>query len=143
MNRLGAPQSTETLMTLAALQDGVTCVPEADQDGRGGYGLMQMLTLTNTLGATDDENQRPEITIISGLSCIQLKSPYFNCKQSREHDNARVQWCNSKNSSKMVPDESHVYDLKIGLPGTSISIRFALDPQYLRRIMEGMRDDRT
>ena len=128
-------------MTLAALQDGVTCVPEADRDGRGGFGLMQMLDLTNRLGATDDKDQRPEITIISGPSCIQLKNPYFQCT-SAGRESARVQWCNSDNSAKMVPDESHVYDLKNGLPGTSISIRFTLDPQYLRRTMEHMKDER-
>lgn len=143
MRRLGAPQSRETLTTLAAMQDGVTCVPEADRADRGGYGLMQMLQLTNILGATKNTSLRPEITIVSGSSCIQLKSPYFNCEMVAGDDAARVQWCNPTNSAKVVPDEKHVFDLKKGLPGTSISIRFILDPQYLQNMMEGLKNDRA
>ncbi len=140
MKSLNAPQSVETLKTLAAMQDGVTCVPEADKDGRGGYGLMQMLQLTNVLGATDNAKLTPEITIISGRSCIQLKSPYFSCHNIGA-ETARVQWCNPDNSAMVIPDENHVFDLQKGLPGTAISIRFTLDPQYLQKIMDGMRDD--
>lgn len=141
MKSLGASQSDATLMTLAAMQDGVTCIPEADKDGRGGYGLMQMLHLTNVLGATSNLNLRPEITIISGTSCIQLKNPYYNCDTVAGDNAARVQWCNKDNSAMVLPDESNVFDLKKGLPGTAISIRFTLDPQYLQKIMDEMQDD--
>lgn len=143
MKALMAPQSSDTLMTLAALQDGVTCVPEADEEGRGGYGLMQMLQLTNVLGATDNASLTPEITIISGASCIQLKRPYFNCDSVGGSDTARVQWCNPENSAMSIPDINHVFDLKTGLPGTAISIRFILDPQYFEKIMDGISDDRA
>lgn len=136
MAKMKAPQSRETLKTLAALQDGVTCVSEADKEGRGGYGLMQMLELTNTLGATDEAELQPEITIVSGPSCVQLKDPYFMCEIPTGKNGSRVQWCNSKNSANVVPDEKHVFDLKKGLPGTAISIRFILDPQYLQKMME-------
>ncbi len=143
MTKLGAPQSKATLMTLAALQDGVTCVPEADLADRGGYGLMQMLQLTNILGATENSNMLPEITIVSGSSCVQLKTPYFSCETVAGHDAARVQWCNQTNSAKVVPDVKHVFDLEKGLPGTAISIRFILDPQYLQKVMEGLKDGRA
>lgn len=140
MKRVKAPQSEATLKTLAALQDGVTCVPEADKANRGGYGLMQMLELTNVLGATENSSLHPEITIVSGNSCIQLRNPYFNCKRVAGEDAARVQWCNENNSAKIAPEKNHVFDLDGGLPGTVISIRFTLDPQYLQSIMKDLEE---
>ncbi|MDC0657195.1 hypothetical protein N6L27_04215 [Leisingera sp. SS27] len=138
MRAARAPQSAATLKTLAALQDGVTCVPEADKADRGGYGLMQMLELTNLLGWSENDNLKPEITIVSGTSCVQLKSPYFECYQPAGADTARVQWCNADNSARMAPDPNHVFDLEKGLPGTAISIRFTLDPQYLQKMMDNL-----
>lgn len=135
MARMGAHQSAPTLKTLAAIQDGVTCVPEADQHERGGTGLMEMLELTNLLGFSDKEEMLPQITIISGRSCVQLKPPYFDCQSVSGEDGERVQWCNSNNSAKTPPDKGHVFDLNVGLPGTAISIRFTLDPQYLQEIV--------
>ena len=70
MRAAKAPQSDETLRTLAALQDGVTCMEEADAAGRGGFGLMDILDFVSALGRTADSRYAPEVTIISGSSCI-------------------------------------------------------------------------
>ncbi len=131
MKIMRAPQSAETLKTLAALQDGVTCVPEADADGRGGTGLMEMLYLVNTLGHTNKIQFLPQVTIISGSTCIHMKAPYFEGQVMSEGSKTRVQWCNENNSARCPPDSEHVYDLDNSLPGTAISIRFTLDPDYL------------
>lgn len=141
MQKANAPQSIETLTTLAALQDGVTCDPEADNAGRGGTGLMEMLSLINILGGTVNSNQKLKVTIISGSACIQLHEPYVNGEVKAGENAARVQWCNLENSAKVVPESAHVYDLDSSLPGTSISIRFNLDAEYLSAATQGKTND--
>ena len=129
-----APQSHETLKTLIALQDGVTCAAEADTAGRGGYGLQDMLEFVNLLGGTSSGDHQPRVTIISGSSCIMLRTPYIIGNRNEGPTSPRVLWCNENNSNKDVPDESYVFDLSPGLPGTAISIGFILDPEYFNRL---------
>lgn len=136
MRHKGSPQSDETLRTLAALQDGVTCFREADEDGRGGFGLMEMLDLVCMLGGTDISEHQPKVTIVSGSSCIRLFGPYIRGERTEGSNDPRVQWCNSENSSTELPSEAHVFDLKPGIPGTTISIGLTLDPNYLQEIMK-------
>lgn len=133
----GARQSDATLRTLSALQDTVTCVVEAEEGDRGGYGLMDILDFVCGLGHTDEPEQLPQVTIISGSSCIRLKGAYNRgvAHASSEHS-PRVQWFNKENSAKVPPDPKHVFDLDAYLPGTAISIGFSLDPAYLSKIFE-------
>ncbi len=141
MKLKGAVQSVETLRTLAGLQDGVTCVPEVDRDGRGGYGLQEMLELVSELGATEVEDWKPRVTIISGGACIQLRHPYIMGERKDDANGARVLWCNDLNSIEVVPDPSYVYDLNVPLPGTAISIGFTLDEQYYNPADSGGHSD--
>ncbi len=136
MKLKGAPQSEETLRTLAALQDGVTCVEEAENADRGGYGLMDILDFVSALGRTVDDKHAPQVTIISGSSCIQLKGVY-NRGHNGGEDGPRVQWFNNQNSAKMPPDPEYVFDLDAWLPGTAISVGFYLDPEVLRSSFDG------
>lgn len=131
MRLKGANQSTETLFTLAALQDGVTCDPEADGMQRGGIGLMEMLEMVCDLGWTTNEESRPEVTIVSGGACIQLRWPYIRPIQTAQSGGARSLWCNEQNNATLPPSSIHVFDLRGSLPGTAISIRFRLDPDHL------------
>ncbi|MEB3420226.1 hypothetical protein ACFSDD_10860 [Salipiger marinus] len=133
--RDGARQSDETLRTVCALQDTVTCVSEAEEESRGGYGLMDILDFVDGLGQTDDPALLPRVTIISGRSCIRLFGSYISGKEvPGEVHSPRVQWFNKENSAKVRPDENHVFDLSASFPGTVISIGFCLDPSYLSRI---------
>lgn len=132
MRAAHAVQSDETLVTLACLQDGVTCVPEADDDDRGGYGLMEMVELICQLAGLTNK-QPPAITIVSGDSCIQLRNPYHASVRVGGSDHARVQWFNVQNSAKHPPDSRWVFDLPEGLPGTVVAISFVLDPEHLER----------
>lgn len=134
MRNLGALQSAATLRTLAALQDGITCDPEADNDDRGGYGLQEMLDLVSLLGHTPVSDRLPRITIVSGSSCIRLRHPYLKGTRMDGPDSPRVLWCNNTNSRNQPPDPSFVFDLQPGLPGTAISIGFVLDPSYFRQV---------
>lgn len=138
MRAAGAPQSDDTLRTLAALQDGVTCVLEAELADRGGFGLMDILDFVSELGQTSEAKHAPQVTIISGSSCIQLKGPYNRGATSGNEANApRVQWFNPANSAGMRPDPDYVFDLDAKLPGTAISIGFSLDPDVLKVAFNG------
>lgn len=138
MRKAGAKQSDDTLRTLAALQDGVTCVEEAEAADRGGFGLMDILDFVSALGQTDDPKHAPQVTILSGSSCIQLRGPYNRgTRVGGEQSSPRVQWFNEQNSAALPPDPEHVFDLDAKLPGTAISIGFSLDPDVLRRIFDG------
>ncbi|MCY0094595.1 hypothetical protein [Hoeflea ulvae] len=138
MRRAGARQSDDTLRTLAALQDGVTCVEEADAANRGGFGIMDILDFVTELGQTNDQRHTPQVTIISGSSCIQLKGPYNKGMISGDaKPPPRVQWFNSQNSASIPPDPEYVFDLDAKMPGTAISIGFSLDPDVLRRVFDG------
>jgi hypothetical protein len=137
----GAQQSETTLRTLAALQDGVTCVSEADADGRGGFGLQEMLDLVSLLGHTEANGHKPRVTIVSGSSCIQLRDPYIKGRRMIDLHAPRVLWCNLENSKDAPPDENFVFDLDASLPGTSISIGFILDRDYYERAHATGADD--
>ena len=43
-------------------------------------------------------------------------------------DQPAFQWFNKETSAEVKPDDEHVFDLDIHLPGTAISVRFTLDP---------------
>tara|TARA_R100000789_G_scaffold119_2_gene442 strand:+ start:6542 stop:8035 length:1494 start_codon:yes stop_codon:yes gene_type:complete len=141
MKKIGAPQSTETLRTLAALQDTITCVASAEKEDRGGYGLQEMIDLVNILGATSDSSRLPRITIVSGKSCIQLRHPYIQGVREGGDDKPRVLWCNESNDNNSAPDTEYVYDLSTDLPGTAISIGFELDDSYYAQVMGGGKND--
>ena len=141
MRAKGAPQSAATLRTLAALQDTITCVSEADEDGRGGFGLQDMLEFVDLLGHTDASDRKPRVTIVSGSSCIQLRDPYIVGARTRGPGTPRVLWCNGSNRMSEPPDERFVYDLDAALPGTAISIGFILDRDYYERARSTGGDD--
>lgn len=119
-------QSTETLSTLYAMQDGVSSLPE----GAGGKGMMDMVELTNQLGRTDDPAHQPAITIISGSSCIRFDGPYRSCYLLGDSPN-RVQAFNSAGELDSPPDMNYVFDMGHAFPGTIVAIRFSLDHEAL------------
>lgn len=127
VRRAGCRLSDETLSTVVALQDGITSVVEADEAGRGGFGLQEMLELVDALGRTSDSALLPRVTILSGQACIMLREPYLRGIRSGR-DKPRVLWFNPDNLASVPPDEAYVFDLLPGLPGTVISMGFVLDP---------------
>ncbi len=129
----GCRQSREALTTLFALQDAVTRDPIADAEGRGGFGLQEVLELVDDLGGVTTVGREPRVTIVSGRSCIMLRPPYIKGQRAAGDDAPRLLWCNPSNSGAEPPDEGFVFDLAHRFPGTVISIAFTLDPDYLGR----------
>ena len=137
---VGAKQSRETLFTLAALQDGVTCDPEKWDIQQGGVGLPQMLDVVSVLGETLSTEHAPKITILSGTSCITLRSPYLKGRRDNTEE-PRTLWFNPSNDRNCPPDPDFVFDIPVGFPGTVISIGFVIDPKNYEGVHDGGDDD--
>lgn len=136
MEAASADQSRETLITLAAIQDGVTRDPEAWKRKSGGYGFMEFVDSVNILGLSKRMELRPQITILSGNSCITLREDYIRGVR-KDVDGPRRQYFNSGNSVDEPPDVAFVRDLPLRLPGTVISVAFTLDPEFYRTTLNG------
>lgn len=119
-------QSRETLLTIAALQDGVTSNDEAFKAGRGGTGLQDTLALVSELGGAPNPDADVRLTIVSGKSCIRLRHPILLGKQDAK--GRRVQWCNATNDPTYPPDRDIAFDLPAHFSGTLVSVAFTLDP---------------
>lgn len=131
MRTANAEQSRETLITLAAIQDGVTRDPEAWERKSGGYGFMEFVDSVNLLGLSKRPELKPQITIMSGSSCITLRDDYIRGLRT-DDKGPRKQYFNSCNSVDEAPDVTFVRDLPLRLPGTVISVVFTLDPEFYR-----------
>jgi hypothetical protein len=119
-------QSRDTLITIAALQDGVTSAHEAVSNRRGGTGLQDTLDLIGDLGGAPDPGADARVTIVSGKSCIRLRHPILVGRS--DGNNRRVQWCNQANDPRYPPDRDIAFDLPAHFAGTLVSVAFTLDP---------------
>ena len=126
----GAKQSEGTLATLFALQDDVTSDDAAEIRGRGGFGMMSVLEFVSDIGRTDNPEHAPNVTVVSGNSCIHMKEKFgFGTKNER---GLRELWFNETNDRSAPPDPNFVKDLRYNFPGTVVSISFTIDPIKLR-----------
>lgn len=125
--------SQDTLATVFALQDTITCDPSASENRSGGTGLQDVLEFVDLLGGTTCGDAC--VTIVSGRSCIQLTAPYIPGKR-RDDLQPRLQWCNEGNTSEIPPDRNVVYDLTEHFAGALVSVAFTLDPDYLAASVE-------
>lgn len=131
-----AKQSRATLITLAALQDGVTRDSRAFDELGGGYGFMSFVDSVNILGLSNRSELAPQIAILSGRSCILMRSPYIKGER-KEGQETRKQLFNPSNTAGEPPDKAFVYDLSVHFPGTVISAGFTLDPDFYRTMLNG------
>ncbi len=119
-------QSYETLLTIAALQDGVTSVHDAVRGGRGGTGIQDTLSFIGELGGVPLPQADVRATIVSGASCVRLRSPILVGRPDGR--GRRVQWCNATNDPLYPPDHDVAFDLPAHFSGTLVSVAFTLDP---------------
>lgn len=137
---IAASQSWDTLVTIAALQDGVTSSREAASHGRGGTGLQDTLKFVADLAGVPNDAADVQVTIVSGQSCIRLKHPIL--VGAPDGEGRRVQWCNRENNRELPPDPSVAFDLPAHFAGTLVSIAFTLDPAlFVREGEQGGNDD--
>lgn len=126
--------SRETLSTLVALQDGITRDASAAANERGGVGLQDVLELINVLGVTHTPGHEPRMTIVSGRSCIRLRTPYLKGVRNGDTD-PRVLWFNQQNVPEFAPDPDYVFDLETKFPGTIIGLTFVLSKDDLMAVV--------
>ncbi|WP_260482355.1 hypothetical protein [Sphingomicrobium flavum] len=128
--------SRETLSTLFALQDTITCDHRATDVRSGGTGLQDVMEFVKVLGATADgsESADSKMTIVSGNACIRLRTPYLAGKRRDEHGprGPRLLWCNAANDWNFPPDEAFVSTLSEKLAGSLVSVSFTIDPEYIK-----------
>lgn len=121
------PFDRAALITAMALTDGISCQPPA-AGKRAGCGMSTFIDLINAVGVTNREDEQPQLTVISGTSCVQMKKP-FNRMEKKHHEGGTTsyQCFNADQTGELPPSHDHVYKLPIKFPGTVISARFFLD----------------
>lgn len=136
-------QSPDTLRTVFALQDMVTCDPEAFEARDGGTGLQSAIEFFHELGQQGEAVIDPRMTIVSGNSCIMLKDDYVVGKRPPSPDGRimpRQLWFNKDNTKEMRPDSDYVFDLNGHFGGTLVTMGFTLDLNFLRSLLENSHD---
>ena len=130
-------RSPETLATVFALQDTITCDPAARAQRSGGTGLQDILDFVTVIGGTSDPATGPKVTIVSGRSCLRLQHPYISGSRSEgDPTKPRLLWFNAENVMDAPPDPEYVFDLPERLAGTLVSIAFTIDQAFLARQLE-------
>lgn len=123
--------SREHLETVFALQDGVTCVPKAIEDKRGGTGFQEILEFFKGLSHSENGKDDAQLAIISGNTCIFAKGPYMVGK--RQSGDERELWFNTENSPNQEPDGEYIIKLPHYLNGTLVTMAFNLDTKDRRK----------
>jgi len=134
--------SPDTLATVFALQDTITCDPAARAARSGGTGLQDILDFVSIIGAAATPECGPKVTIVSGRSCIKLRYPYIQGqREAGDPSKPRLLWFNSENSMEHAPDPHYVLDLPDPLAGTLVTIAFRIDHMFLERQLEKERNE--
>lgn len=133
----GGGISPDTLATVFALQDTITCDPAAREQRSGGTGLQDILDFVTVIGGSEDPDVGPRITIVSGRSCLRLHHPYIRGERSEgDPTKPRLLWFNPENVMDAAPDPDYVFDLPERLAGTLVTIAFTIDQAFLARQLE-------
>jgi hypothetical protein len=120
----------ESLVTLYALQEGVSRLSFTKKGIDRGNGTVNMIEFFNQLAGG---SQR--MCLISGKTYILFDGEYDLHKTMLESgEERRVIAFNKRNNLDEPPDRNHVRTLPVGFPGTIISIRFDLDRSNLERL---------
>lgn len=121
----------EELLTVFALQDGVTKDRNAAAEGRGGTGFQDIFEFFADLGDTHSPDYHARLTIVSGATCIQAFGPYSRGHKMGGVDTERELWFNPRNDMSISPDPKHVFQLPYRLNGALITMAIDLDKVYL------------
>jgi hypothetical protein len=135
--RSHAQLQPDILKTVIALQDGITCDPNASTNQRGGIGFQEIIKLITHLGSTNIPENQPKVVVVSGKACIKLSHPY-NVQSQPLYTSSKVSgtwrrelWLNSQNVRTIPPDPQCIAWLPRHFPGTIVTTSFTLDSKYL------------
>ncbi|MHA3977430.1 hypothetical protein ACW9UR_07095 [Halovulum sp. GXIMD14794] len=124
--------SEEHLRTLFALQPEVTRDAEAFNEGRGGTGFSDIISLFADLAGIESGENDATLAVVSGRSCLHIRFPYCASDEANGHK-ARETWLNDINSPAEPPNLENVVELPREIRGTLVTMGFSLDRDYLER----------
>jgi len=134
--RLLGGLTEDNLWTLYALQGAVSRFnggKETLGDTRGN-GTVQLIEFFQKLGKTA-QGHAPKMCIVSGSTHILFDGTYQMRRQkSPSGEETAIIAFNHDNDLRKKPDGKYVRQLRATFPGTLISLRFYLDPDYLAEI---------
>lgn len=134
----GAKWTEESLYTLYALQEGISRFKSKSEPDRG-TGTIRLISNLESIGQTNN-GKRSTMTIVSGNTCINFNGKYKLTKNiyktAQQPEERCTVYFNKRNSPNCPPDQESVEILKQTFPGTIISMKFFIDPTYLKEITE-------
>ena len=123
----------ENLLTLYALQDGVSRMRRKEVEPDRGTGTIKLIDNFLEIGQTY-QGIKPSMSITSGKAHILFDGKYrLQRKQINDEIRQTIAF-NTQNDLEYPPDPNYVNSLETAFPGTVISIRFYIDRKYLECI---------
>lgn len=104
---------------------------------------MDMVQFTSALGSDGAAQIPPQITIISGSTCVMFRPPYASYRSADDDPQKRLQWFNPANKIDFPPEQTHVFGLSQRFPGTIISLRFSLPAELTDSSSQTAKDEKT
>jgi hypothetical protein len=122
----------ENVLSMLALQDGMTRHAGQKKHQRRGFGTADMIEAFQLLGRSHDPSAYPSMCLISGNTYVSFDPRYplkrMNAETGTGH---RIIAFNAENNLDLPPDPSVVRPLLHRFPGTLLSMRFFVDGKYL------------
>jgi hypothetical protein len=130
---VGPRWTEEGLWTLYALQEGVSS--KASAETARGVGTADMIEEFQILGRTEGAEATPKMCLLSGHTHILFDGRYkMRPAQMADGSARRIIAFNTENDLWQPPDLTAIRHLDHRFPGTLLSIRFYLDPRYLKTL---------
>lgn len=133
-----AQWNEEAMLTLFSMQQGVSRLRDDCNEGNRnrGTGTAILIDTFYKLGNTM-LNKEPEFSITSGHIHILFDKKYKLCEKQTS-DNilglGKIIAFNEENDILKKPDKNNIHCMKEFFPGTIISMKFFIDPEYLREL---------
>ena len=94
--------------------------------------MSALIRAMNVLGSDLVAGEEPQMFIISGSSCVEIRAPYTRMiGDDIEEQRLWFLPFNSQQSLSVAPEVDYVHRMGVYFPGTIITLRFVLDRQHL------------
>lgn len=127
--------SEEALWSLYSLQDGVSRVRDSVKEPDRGTGTIKLIGSFQKIGKTAD-GQIPLMSVTSGSSSILFNDSYYLESKEFNGEERQIIAFNNENDLFKLPDSKNVRIITNKFPGTVISMKFYLDREYIKALME-------
>lgn len=140
--------SEETLITLYALQDGISRFNHQDHQCDRGSGTIKLINIFQLIGRKSNPKDKtaksclmsaeiPTMSITSGHTHILFDKKYHMQLVDLQGSKKYIIAFNEENSLELPPDPANVHDLNVNFPGTVISMEFFIDRGFLSDAIQG------